>query len=132
MATSPKQELRAHIISCRNRLAAGHRDGAIIESIDQALELIPMVDVAITQSLLQEWLPLARDAYLADRSDEVVHILDFLHNLPLTEGEATAWDLRYFLVMELPRFLETFSIQSAPIDRLLATLGAIREHARWH
>lgn len=65
MTPIPPVELRALLIACRNRIAAGHRDAGLGELLDHAVSAIPQVDAALGRCLLAEWLPLARESFVA-------------------------------------------------------------------
>lgn len=132
MTTIDAGHLRAILISTRNRLALDQRDAELRAALTVALELAPNVTETMPRALLGEWLPEAMSAYDRQDSAFATAILDFLHNLPFDRQQASHWNLGYFLVMEVPRFLESFPLDNAPISKILRTFDAISQNPGTH
>ncbi|SEM54342.1 hypothetical protein SAMN02800694_1451 [Luteibacter sp. UNCMF331Sha3.1] len=125
-------DIRANLITCRNLVSAGKHTADVREALAASLEALPMIEVPMTRSLLEIWLPEALAAYDSHNDMEATTILNFLHNLPLTESQVQVWNHSYFLTVELPEFLGSFEIEHAPTEELFNTLGFVAAGCRLH
>ncbi|APG05930.1 hypothetical protein BJI69_19830 [Luteibacter rhizovicinus DSM 16549] len=117
--------IRSAVISSRTLLRNGRSPDDVIPLMLEAVGCIDDIPLLPTQIILRAWLPEAIRAAERGNIDRAVAVLNFLHNLPLTPQERERWSLDYFLVIELPTFLDTFGLNEVPTVDMLQTLDAI-------
>lgn len=79
-------DIRANLITCRNLVSAGKHIPDIRERLVESLEALPLIEVTMTRSLLEIWLPESLAAYDSHNDAEATKVLRLLSVTTVSRG----------------------------------------------
>lgn len=96
------------IVSCRNILLENRVNENVIPTLKSVIVLIDEIPLEYSRNILKYCVNQAISQVFEGEFKSAGLILNLVHNLPVNKEELNAWNIDYFISMELTGFLDHF------------------------